>query len=300
MTGVAPTAMLDPALLAGIGDLELLARTVVDGFLHGPHRSSRTGLSLDFAEHRPYQPGDDLRRIDWRVYGRTDRFYLKTYEAETNADLRCGARRLGVDGLRFRGAHQVRLGAGAARLARLAVAAPGRSRGIRAAGCRDLGDRAALHPPPQPGAAGAVADASRGRMALGACLDRIAALQGRAGMLVIVSDCYDEPRAIQHGLAALRGRGHDVMLFHVIDPAERDFPYDAAETFEDLESEARLALKPDEIRPAYRAAFQAHGDALRRICGADGIDYVPVFGDEPLDRALRSWLEHRRRPELAR
>jgi len=87
MTATAPAAFLDPALLARIGDLPLLARTVVDGFMHGLHRSRRVGLSLDFAEHRAYQPGDDIRRIDWRVFGRTDRFYLKEYEADTNASV---------------------------------------------------------------------------------------------------------------------------------------------------------------------------------------------------------------------
>jgi len=300
MTGVAPTAMLDPALLAGIGDLELLARTVVDGFLHGAHRSSRTGLSLDFAEHRPYQPGDDLRRIDWRVYARTDRFYLKTYEAETNADLRIA---LDVSAsMDFGSGALTKFGWARALLASLAWLA--QRQGDRV-GFLPLGGEASTIVPPSTRHLQLVLQAlsrsrPEGKLPLGACLDRIAELQGRAGMVVVASDCYDAPRAIQHGLAALRGRGHDVMLFHVIDPAERDFPYDSAETFADLESETRIALRPEEIRPAYRAAFTAHGDALRRICGADGIDYVAVYGDEPLDRALRSWLEHRRRPELAR
>ena len=87
MTATAPATFLDPVLLARIGDLALLARMVVDGFMHGMHRSRRVGLSLDFAEHRAYQPGDDIRRIDWRVYGRTDRFYVKEYEADTNASV---------------------------------------------------------------------------------------------------------------------------------------------------------------------------------------------------------------------
>ncbi len=300
MTGVAPTAMLDPALLAGIGDLELLARTVVDGFLHGAHRSSRTGLSLDFAEHRPYQPGDDLRRIDWRVYARTDRFYLKTFEAETNADLRIA---LDVSAsMDFGSAALTKFGWARALLASLAWLA--QRQGDRV-GYLPLGSDATAIVPPSTRHLQLVLQAlSRarpdGKRPLGECLDRIAELQGRAGMVVIASDCYDEPRAIQHGLAALRGRGHDVMLFHVIDPAERDFPYDSAETFADLESETRIALRPEEIRPAYREAFRAHGAALQKICGADGVDYVAVYGDEPLDRALRSWLEHRRRPELAR
>jgi uncharacterized protein (DUF58 family) len=292
--------MLDPALLAGIGDLELLARTVVDGFLHGAHRSSRTGLSLDFAEHRQYQPGDDLRRIDWRVYARTDRFYLKTYEAETNADLRIV---LDVSrSMDFGTGPLTKFAWARALLASLAWLA--QRQGDRV-GYVPLGAAVDELVPPSTRHLMLVLQAlSRATPAstvpLGAALRKVAELKGRAGMVVIASDCYDEPGAIHRGVAALRARGHDVMLFHVIDAAERDFPYEAAETFADLETEARLALRPEEIRPAYRAAFAAHGDRLRTLLGGDGADYVAVHGDEPLDRALRAWLEHRRRPELGR
>jgi uncharacterized protein (DUF58 family) len=300
MTGIAPTALLDPALLAGIGDLELLARTVVDGFLHGAHRSSRIGLSLDFAQHRQYQPGDDLRRIDWRVYARTDRFYLKTYEAETNADLRIA---LDVSrSMDFGTGPLSKFGWARALLASLAWLA--QRQGDRV-GFVPLGRDAREIVPPSTRHLSLVLQAlartePAGDVPLGEALTRAAALRGRAGMVVIASDCYDDPVAIHHGVGALRARGHDVMLFHVIDPAERDFPYEAAETFADLESEARLALRPEEVRPAYREAFQAHGERLRTLVGADGADYVPVCGDEPLDRALRAWLDHRRRPALAR
>ncbi len=138
-----------PCCSAQIGDLALLARTVVDGFLHGLHRSLRPGLSLDFAEHRPYQPGDDLRRIDWRVYGRTDRFYLKTYEADTNADVvfaldASASMDFGSD----RG-HQVRLRPHAGRVAALAGAAPGRPGRPGHDGRRPRRHRAALDPAPR-------------------------------------------------------------------------------------------------------------------------------------------------------
>lgn len=300
MTGIAPTTLLDPALLAGIGDLELLARTVVDGFLHGAHRSSRTGLSLDFAEHRQYQPGDDLRRIDWRVYARTDRYYLKTYEAETNADLRVA---LDVSkSMDFGSGPLTKFGWARALLASLAWLA--QRQGDRV-GFIPLGREAREIVPPSTRHLSLVLQAlarttPAGDLPLGAALERAALLKGRAGMMVVVSDCYDEPVAIQRGVGALRARGHDVMLFHVVDPAERDFPYESAETFADLETEARLALRPEEVRPAYREAFREHGERVQALVGADGADYVRVHGDEPLDRALRAWLERRRRPELGR
>ncbi len=300
MTGVAPTTMLDPALLAGIGDLELLARTVVDGFLHGAHRSSRAGLSVDFAEHRAYQPGDDLRRIDWRVYGRTDRFYLKTYEAETNADVRIA---LDVSAsMGFQSGPLSKFGWARAMLASLAWLA--KRQGDRV-GYIPLGrDASAIVPPSTrhlPLVLQALSRAEpEGEIALGAALERVAELKGRAGMLVVASDCYDRPEAIQHGVAALEARGHDVMLLHVIDPAERDLPYEGSETFADLETAHRVALKPQEIRAGYLEAFGAHGDALAERVGGTGAEYLRVYGDEPLDRALRAWLEHRRRPERGR
>jgi uncharacterized protein (DUF58 family) len=292
--------MLDPVLLASIGDLELLARTVVDGFLHGRHRSLRTGQSLEFAQHRAYQPGDDLRRIDWRLYGRTDRFYLKTYEAETNADLRIA---LDVSrSMDFGTGPLTKFAWARALLASLVWLA--QQQGDRV-GYVPLGSAANDVVPPSTRHLSLVLQSlarttPSGDIPLGEALERMSHLKGRAGMIAIASDCYDDPVAIQRGIGALRARGHDVMLFHVIDAAERDFPYEAPETFADLETETRLALKPEEVREEYRTAFNAHGEELRRRVGADGADYLAIASDEPLDRALRGWLEHRRRPELGR
>ena len=300
MTGVAPTAMLEPALLAAIGDLELLARTVVDGFLHGHHRSLRTGQSLDFAEHRAYQPGDDLRRIDWRLYGRTDRFFLKTYEAETNADFRIA---LDVSrSMDFGSGPLTKFAWSRALLAALSWLA--QRQGDRVGSLPLGGDLGAAVPPSTRHLPLLLQTLSRtvpdGTAPLGASLERLAELAGRPGMLAIASDCYDTPEAIQRGIGALRARGHDVMLFHVIDADERDFPYEAADTFADLETEARLALNPDEVRDEYRRAFAAHRVEVEERVVADGAAYLAITSDEPLDRALRHWLEHRRRPERGR
>lgn len=293
MSHVAPASLLDPALLAGIGDLELVARTVVDGFLHGRHRSLRSGQSLDFAEHRQYQPGDDLRRIDWRVYGRTDRFYLKTFEAETNADFR-----IALDlsrSMDFGSGATTKFVVGRILLAALAWLA------------RHQGDRVGYLP-----MGGELADAvpssarnlplllqalsraePNGTISLGVALDRLAAVSGRPGMMAVVSDCYDTPTAIRRGVGLLRARGHDVMLFHLIDSAERDFPYEASDTFADLETGSRLALEPDQVRQAYREAFSTHRAEVERLVVSDGGSYLAVFTDQPLDAALRFWLEHR-------
>lgn len=293
-------AHLDPALLAGIGDLELLARTVVDGFLHGVHRSRRTGLSLDFAEHRLYQPGDDLRRIDWRLYARTDRFYMKTYEAETNADLR-----VALDVSR-----SMDFGSGAltkfewARALLASMAWLARRQGDRVGyvplggSATDIVPPAARHLPLVLQAMGrSVPD---GTTPVAEALEALPPVVGRAGMLVIASDCYDAPERMQHAIGVLRARGHEVMLFHIVDPAERDFPYEGSLTLADLETTSRLAVESSEIAPAYRQAFAAHGEAVERGIGSAGGDYLRVAGDEPLDRALRAWLSRRTKQGVRR
>lgn len=297
MSRVAPATLLDPAVLAGIDDLALLARTVVDGFVHGLHRSRQVGLSLDFAQHRAYQPGDDLRRIDWRLFGRTDRFFLKTYEAETNADLLVA---LDVSAsMDFGTGAMTKFAHGRALLASLAWLA--RRQGDRI-GFVPLGggDLAGIIPPGGRHLPLVLEALSRlqpsGSVALGAALTRLATMGGRTGVLAVVSDCYDEPLAIARGVGALRARGWDVVLFHVLDPAERTFEYAAPDTFADLETEARLAVNPEEIRAAYTAAIDRHVEALTRLVGDGGADYLPVGTEAPLDAALRGWLERRHRP----
>lgn len=285
--------MLDPVLLAGIADLELLARTVVDGFMHGRHRSLRTGQSLDFAQHRAYQPGDDLRRIDWRLYGRTDRFYLKTYEAETNADLRvvldCSR------SMDFGTGALTKFAWARALLASLAWLA--RQQGDRVGFVPLGGDSREIIPPAVrhlPLVLQAMSRTEpRGTVAPGAALDSLSKLAARPGMIAIASDCYDTPAAIAHAVGTLRARGQDVMLFHVIDAAERDFPYQSSDTFADLETDVRLPVDPDAIRAGYQRGFAEHAAELERRLGAEGCDYLMVASDQPLDAALRHWLERR-------
>jgi len=293
MTGAAPVAFLDPRLLAGIGDLALLARTVVDGFLHGLHRSSRMGLSLDFAEHRPYQPGDDLRRIDWRVYGRTNRFYLKTYEADTSADVV----------FVLDASASMDFGSGPvtkfdyARFLVASLAWLSQRQGDRV-GLVTLSDAVGEVVPPSTRhlqlllhTLGRARAAGEGR--LPETLERVTRMRTRAGIVVLVSDCYEDPPTLRRALDGLRARGQDVILFHVLDPAERDFPYDAPGTFEDAETGARLPLRPDELRERYHGLLESHRADLKLQTAQAGLDYVPVGTDQPLDGALRSYLDRR-------
>lgn len=293
MTATAPAAFLDPALLARIGDLPLLARTVVDGFMHGLHRARRVGLSLDFAEHRAYQPGDDIRRIDWRVYGRTDRFYVKEYEADTNASVT-----FALDA-----SASMDFASGAvgkfdyARFLTASLAWLSQRQGDRVGLVTFAGELAEIVPPSTRHlqlilhTLGRARASGAGRLA--PVLTRAARLMNRAGIVVVISDCYEDPALVKSAAAALRARGHDVILFHVLDPAELELPGEGAATFEDAETGERLPLRPEALRQRYQAQIQEHGRELSRLLSQDRVDYVPLSTSQPLDHALHAYLERR-------
>jgi uncharacterized protein (DUF58 family) len=290
---VAPETLLDPALLARIADLPLVARTVVDGFLHGIHRSARKGLSLDFAQHRAYQPGDDLRRIDWKAYARTDRFYVKEYDADTNAGVIFA---LDVSGsMDFAGAGVNKFAYARMLVASLAWLA---QRNGDRVGLATFADAIVEMVPPSTRhlqlllhALGRAEPRGEGRIA--PAIVRVADVASRPGIVVIVSDCYDEPGGIGRAVDTLRARGHDVIVFHLVDPAEEEFPFDGPLVFEDGESGARIPLRPEETRARYLALFGAHRDALVERLRAAGADYLPLRTDEPLDAALHGYLDRR-------
>ncbi len=289
----APASFLEPALLARISDLALLARTVVDGFMHGQHRSLRKGSSLDFAEHRSYQPGDDLRRIDWRVYGRTDRFYIKQYEADTNASVLFALDQ----------SSSMDFGSGPvtkfeyARFLIASLAWLSQQQGDRVGLATFTGDVLDVVPPSVRHLQLMLHTLARakanGVSQLVEAIGRVGVLTKRTGILVLVTDCYERPEAIGRAIDALRTRGHDVIVFHLVDPAELALPGDLPATFEDAESGTLLPLKPGELRTKYQALLSAHHDALTQRIAAAGADYVRLDTSEPLDRALHAWLDAR-------
>jgi uncharacterized protein (DUF58 family) len=293
VTASAPAAFLDPALLARISDLALLARTVVDGFMHGLHRSARMGLSLDFAEHRPYQPGDDIRRIDWRAFGRTDRYYVKEYEADTNAGvlfaLDASASMDFGSGPLTKYDYARRLVASLAWLSQ--------RQGDRVGLVTFAGDVLDVVPPSTRHlqlllhTLGARRAGGEGR--LPHALERLARITTRSGIVVLVSDCYEDPVALGRAADALRARRHDAIVFHVVDPAERDLPWTVPATFEDAESGVRLPLRPEELRPKYHRMLETHRRELAQRLAGSGVDYTMVETDRPLDHALYAFLDRR-------
>jgi len=293
----APAApMLDPAILASIGSLELLARGVVEGFLAGLHRAPHLGTSLDFAEHRPYHAGDDVRRVDWRLYGRTDRHYVRLFEAETNADVT-----LLVDVSRsmdFRGSPDRLTKFDYARFlaASLAyLAATQRDRvGLTtfasevietvppAARHRDTVLRALERATPEPGSG--LADAA----------ERTGAALRRRGMVAVIGDFYEPPAQVARAFEALRGRGHDVIAFHVLDPWERRLPELDSTLFEDLETGERRPVDPARAAAAFGRRVDEHVRAISAELLALRVDHVLLDTATPLGVALARWLAHRR------
>lgn len=300
MSRTAPSGLLDPTVLARIGDLSLIARTVVEGFMHGLHRAPRLGHSTEFSEHRPYQPGDDLRRIDWRVYGRTDRYYIKEYEADTNASV--------VFALDV--SKSMDFGSGPvtklqyAKMLAAALAWFSARQGDRI-GLILYADTVRTYVPPstrhlslilhtleraEAGGTGGGVDAN----------DSIAELLGRTGVTVFLSDWYAPPDFVQQALGRVRVRGHDVVAFHLADPAEKTLPYPEAASFEDLETGARLSVVPETLRERYRAAVAAHAEELETGLRRNGVDYAAVDTTNPLDLALYEYLRRREMMERVR
>jgi uncharacterized protein (DUF58 family) len=289
----------DPSELARYGGLTLTARTVVEGFLSGIHRSPFKGFSVEFAEHRQYYPGDEIRHIDWRAFGKTDRLYVKEYEEETNlkaflvVDASGSMRYRGRQRLsKYEYAQQVAASLAYLMLAQLdAVGLVVHDTKVkqlvqpRASSKHLLGLLRGLEDA-QPG----------GETALAAVWHQLAVAHlKRRGLVIILSDCFDEPAALGKALQHLRHRGHEVLLFHVLAPEEIDFPFDRPTKFRDMERITDV-VKVDSraMRDEYRKNFEAYRTELQRKARDLRIDYHLLRTDEPVDRALGAYLAKRR------
>jgi len=291
---------LDPAVLARIGNLELLARSVVDGFLTGLHRSPHLGFSTDFAEHRAYMPGDDVRRIDWRLYARTDRHYIKLFEAETNANL---AILVDVSSSMDYGSHAVTKLDYARYLAACLAYMSNRQRDR--VGLVTFDHEIVEYLPPSMRPIDTLlhllnkVEAGRpGRLA--PPLTRATELLSRKGIVMLVSDLYEEPEEVLAAIGPLRARGHDVIVFQVLDPMELDFSFTAASGFEDLETGEQIPVVPERLRGEYRRLMTAHLETLQKKFSDHRIDYVLLDSSKPLDDALFRYLLARERMRTAR
>ncbi len=288
---------LDPAVIARLGTMELRAKTIVEGFISGLHRSPFRGFSVEFAEYRQYLPGDDLSTIDWKVYARSDRYYVKKYEEDTNLD--CHVMLDVSASMSYASGEVSKLAYGsylAAALAYLmhrqrdavgfvafdheiierlpARARPGHLKSVLLALSR-------LQP-------GARSDVSKP-------MHQLAEALSRRSMSVVISDLLDDPEAVIAGLKHLRFRGTDVIVFHVLDRAELTFPFEHAARFKDMETDAELLAVPQAVRKDYLRRLDEMRALYQRELRGVGIDYVPLDTSMPLDTALLAYLSTRAR-----
>jgi uncharacterized protein (DUF58 family) len=289
------SGFIDPRVLARIGNLQLVARNVVDGFINGLHRAPYLGLSLDFAEHRAYMPGDDIRRIDWRLYARTDRYHVKEFEADTNSNFTVvldtsGSMSYGsgevtkFDYARFLAAslayfsHDQRDRVGMVSIAQDVVDyVPNSAKHM------DVLLHTVARSKPQ------------GKTDLAGSLRKVNELLRRRGIVVVVSDLYDEAETVIQAISPLRYRGHDVIVFHVLDPAELELPFDEPTSIEDMETGERLPVVPAALRERYQELINAHVAALAKGFTNQRIDYALLDTSKPLDDALFTYLATRER-----
>jgi uncharacterized protein (DUF58 family) len=289
---------LDPAVVARLGTLELKARTIVEGFLSGLHRSPFKGFSVEFAEYRQYIHGDDLSTIDWKVYARSDRYYVKKFEEETNLDCHL---MIDVSGSMAYGGHHgmSKFEYGACLAASLAYLM---NRQRDAVGLTAF-DENIVSMLPSSSRAGHLRATllTLDRLIPGRTtnvskpLHQLADSLSKRGMVVLISDLLDDPDEVIRGLKHFQFRGTDVIVFHILDPDEIDFPFERVTRFEDLETSEEVSAVPGAVRSHYVREMGSLIDRYRRDLGGAGIDYQLLRTSYPLELALMSYLSTRAR-----
>jgi uncharacterized protein (DUF58 family) len=279
--------------LGSISGLDLVAKTVVDGFVAGLHRSADFGFSLEFAEYRAYAPGDDLRHVDWNVFARTERMYLKRYRGETNSQLTLlldASNSMTFTSHAVSKMNYVRYMAAA--IFYLAI-----RKQRDAAGLLVFDDEVREYIRPStrqgqlPRLLGALERAEpRARTSFEKPMQHLQAFLRRRGIVVIFSDFYESPAAIIRAIEPLRFHGNEIVLFHVLDPKELRPDLGGASVLVDLETGARMEVTVDYALREYRQKIEAHVDALREGARRAGIEYELLVTDRPLDAVLRQYL----------
>jgi len=288
---------LDPAVVARLGTLELKARTIVEGFLSGLHRSPFKGFSVEFAEYRQYIPGDDLSTIDWKVFARSDRYYVKKFEEETNLDAHL---MLDVSGsMGYGSTAMTKFEYGACLAAALAYLM---NRQRDAVGLTAFDDKI-VEMLPTGSRSGHLRNIllTLDRLTLGRetnvskPLQQIVDSLSKRGLVVLISDLFDDADAVIRGLKHFQHRGNDVIVFQVLDPDEIDFPFERPTKFEDLETSEEILAVPGAVRDHYVKQMSTLIERYRRELGAAGIDYQLLSTKRPLELALMSYLSTRSR-----
>ncbi len=297
MNGTSYRKYLDPEVVGKLKGMELRARMVVEGFIAGLHKSPYHGFSVEFAEHRQYMPGDNIRDIDWKVYAKSDRFYIKQYEEETNLKayllLDCSA------SMGYASGNTVKLDYASVLAASLSLMM---LRQRDAVGLVTFDEKIRRYVPPrsksghlhillQELANQKPSDKTNISVALHEMAERIS----RRGLIMIFSDLFDDPEKIISGLKHFRHKKHEVILFHILDPRERDFAFPTEAIFKDLETGEEITTLPWQIKKHYQQASKDFADKIAAECRASRIDYHLTDTSLPFDKALYAFLSKRER-----
>lgn len=287
--------LLDAATLSRITGLKLRARAVVEGVLSGLHKSPNQGQSVEFAEHKEYAPGDELRHLDWKAFGKFDKYYVKRFEHETNLRSVMVVDTSGSMGFGTSGLSKLDVGrVMAATLSHLLI----RQQDAAGVALVAQGRFAEIPPRSSAGHLGAVLEALEGAKATGQTdlamtADALAEKLPRRSLVCVFSDFFDERQDALKRVLALRSRKHDVAIFHLVDKAELEFPFDDPTLFTSMEDERRIEVNPREIKESYLEEFNRFLEATRDACRAADCDYERVRTDEPIDEVLLRFLGRR-------
>ena len=291
------TNYLDPRVLNRVAKLELRARLVVEGFVTGMHKSPYRGFSVEFAQHREYVPGDDLRHLDWKIFGKSDRFVIKQFEEETN--LRAHLFLDQSESMNYgRDGGLCKFDYAATAVASLAFLIQQQADAV---GLTLFDEKVCKQVPPSNTRASLghlfqnleQAKARKQKTKVGTVLHELASHLRQRGLVMIFSDLFDKPEEVLKGLREIAQRGHDVVVFHVLDGDEVEFPFERMTLFQGLEQMPELLVDPRSLRDAYLAEINAFQEQIRKGCLSQRIDYVRVVNSQTLDVVLTSYLTAR-------
>jgi uncharacterized protein (DUF58 family) len=288
---------LEPSVLAGISSLDLVAKTVVDGFVAGLHRSPDFGFSQEFAEYRAYTPGDDLRHVDWNLFARTERCYLKRYRGETNSQLTVLLD--ASKSMEYTSGPPKKMDYARYIAASLFYLAIHNQRDAAGLIVFDEQVRDVVRPSTRQGQlsrlfAGLERAEPHARTDFAKPLHHFQELLHRRGIAIVISDFYEDPETIVRTIEPLRFRGNEVVLFHILDPQELRPVLKSSAILVDLETDQKIEVVPEYTKTAYRAKLDAHIEQLRSRTRGAGMDYQLLVTDQPLDAALRGYLALRK------
>lgn len=287
---------LDPHTLARVKDLELIARRTVEGLVSGTHKSPLQGVSVEFAEHRQYVPGDDTRHIDWKLFGKSDKFFLKRYEQETN--LVCNLLIDTSESMSYGSSQRTKLWHASELAAVLAHMVLAQQDMI---GATFFEDRIRYFVPPSGQASHlnqilhllAVCQPANVPSRIGEVLHELSGRLKKRSLVFLISDGFDDVDSLLNGLKHLRYKRHEVAVMHVLDPAELEFPFPDVTKFQGLERMPELLVDPKGVRRAYLREFEAYRRELQVGCRSQDVDYQLVRTDEPIDRFLTRYFATR-------